>query len=72
MKLLELDGWQRRGRRAHGVFYHKRFPGEQTPRSTVIPDKSGPIPNSAPGAILSVKQTALGRAGLQELIEKYG
>ena len=71
MRLLELDGWVRGGRRTHGIFYSRSFPGERFPRSTVIPDKSEPLPPTTLGAILSVKQTGLGRNGLQELVEKY-
>lgn len=70
--LLEKDGWQRGGRRNHGIYYHKMFPGESIPRSTVIPDKSDDLPRTTLGAILSVKQTGLGSAGLNELLERYG
>ena len=69
MRLLENDGWTRRGRSNHGVFYHKHFPGEKRPRSTVIPDKSMPLPDGTLGAILSLKQTGIGRIGLQYLID---
>ncbi len=69
MRLLEGDGWTRGRRVNHGVFCHKQFPGENRPRFTVIPDKSEPLPNGTLGAILSVKQTGLGRAGLQDLID---
>jgi hypothetical protein len=69
MRLLEGDGWNSGGQRNHGVFYYKQFPGEQRPRSTVIPDKSTPLPDRTLGAILSVKQTGIGRVGLQRLIE---
>lgn len=47
------------------------FPGERRPRSTVIPDQSMPLKSMTLGAILSVKQTGLGRVGLQALLEKY-
>ncbi len=69
--MLELDGWTQGGRRTHGVFYSRSFPNERFPRSTVIPDKSEPLPQTTLGAILSVKQTGLGRTGLQELLDKY-
>ena len=69
MRLLEHDGWTSGGRRNHGVFYHKHLPGEKLPRSTVIPDKSTPLPASTLGAILSVKQTGIGNVGLQKLID---
>ena len=69
MRLLESDGWNRGGRRNHGVFYHKQFPEEERSRSTVIPDKSTPLPNGTLGAILSLKQTGIGQVGLQYLID---
>ncbi len=72
MALLERDGWERRGRRTHGVFFSRHFPGERIPRTTVIPDKSDDLPAGTLGAILGVKQTGIGRGGLQDLIEKYG
>lgn len=72
MRLLELDGWVRRGRSRHGIYYSKHFPNERIPRSTIVPDKSGPLPPTTLGAILSVKQTGLGRNGLQQLIDTYG
>ena len=72
MRLLEKDGWQRGGRRTHGVFFSKHFPGERYPRSTVVPDKADPLPSSTLGAILSTKQTGLGREGLQRLIDQHG
>ena len=72
MALLEKDGWERRARRTHGVFFSKLFPGEPLPRSTVIPDKSDDLPSGTLGAILGVKQTGIGRGGLQDLIDKYG
>lgn len=71
MRLLEQDGWTPGGRRNHGVFYSRRFPGERNSRHTVIPDKSDPLPPTTLGAILSVKQTGLGRVGLQDLIDRY-
>ncbi|MYK61969.1 MAG: hypothetical protein F4034_08390 [Chloroflexi bacterium] len=68
MKLLEADGWTREGRWTHGVFYHKHFPGERRPRSTVVPDKSSALPRSTLGAILSAKQTGLGSKWLRDLM----
>ncbi len=69
MRLLERDGWTRGGRGTHGILYYKRFPGENRPRSTVIPDKSTPLPDVTLGAILSVKQTGIGRVRLQVLLD---
>ncbi|MYA62276.1 MAG: type II toxin-antitoxin system HicA family toxin [Dehalococcoidia bacterium] len=70
MRLLERDGWISGGRRTHGIFYYKRFPRESMPRSTVIPDKSSPLPRTTLGAILSLKQTGLGSAGLRSLMDR--
>ena len=72
MRLLERDGWMRGGRRRHGVFFSKHFPGEAMPRSTVIPDKARPLNQRVLGAILSVKQTGLGKPGLEALIAGSG
>ena len=69
MRLLELDGWIRDRRAIHGILFYKEFPGEKRPRFTVIPDKSTPLPDTMLGRILSVKQTSIGRAGLQRLID---
>ena len=69
MRLLELDGWIRDRRANHGILFYKEFPGEKRPRFTVIPDKSTPLPDTMLGRILSVKQTGIGRTGLQRLID---
>ena len=68
MRLLEKDGWTQGGRRRHGVFYSKQFSGENRPRSTVVPDKSRPLPLSTLGSILGTKQTGLGSTGLRTLL----
>ena len=69
MRLLERDGWIRGRRANHGIFFYKQFAGENRPRTTVIPDKSTPLPNGTLAAILAPKQTGIGRAGLQALID---
>ena len=71
MELLELDGWTRGRRANYGVFFSKQFPGEHLPRSTVVPDRPRSLPAGTLGAILGVKQTGLGRDGLQDLIARY-
>ena len=71
MELLELDGWTRGRRTNHGVFFSIQFPGERMLRSTVIPDKPGSLPTGTLGGILGVKQSGLGRGGLQDLITRY-
>ncbi|MCX6024185.1 MAG: hypothetical protein NTZ05_21125 [Chloroflexi bacterium] len=70
-RLLRLDGWTEAGRRTHGTYFSKRFPGESMPRSTVIMNKDDPLRDKTLGDVLSAKQTGLGRRGLQELIDRY-
>ena len=70
MRLLERDGWVSGGRRTHGIYYSKRFPGESHPRTTLVPDKSTPLPQPTLGAILGVRQTRLGSAGLRDLMRR--
>jgi predicted RNA binding protein YcfA (HicA-like mRNA interferase family) len=72
IRLLRLDGWTEGGRRNHGVFFHKSFPGESLPRHTVVPDKTDGLATGTLGAILGPKQTSLGSAGLQKLIDEHG
>lgn len=72
MARLRKDGWQEGGRWTHGVFLHKQFPGERIPRSTLVPDKSDPLPDGTLGAILGVRQTGLSKKGLSDLVKKYG
>ena len=72
IRLLELDGWTRAGRRTHGIFLWKRFEGENIARTTVVPDKSQTLPRGTLGAILGIKQTGLGAEGLTRLVELYG
>ncbi len=72
MRLLRLEGWTEGGRRTHGVFFSKHFPGETIPRSTIVPDKVDPLPEGTLGAILGVEQTGLGKTGLEKLLERHG
>ncbi len=71
IELLDKDGWIQGRRTRHGIFYSKQFPGERIPRSTVIPDKSDPLPDGTLGAILGVKQTGLGRSGLNDIMQRF-
>ncbi len=70
MRLLERDGWVSGGRRTHGIFYSKRFPGEARPRTTLVPDVSTPLRPGTLGEILGVGQTGLGSAGLRALMRR--
>ena len=70
--LLRKDAWREGRRTNHGIFFSKQFPGEPTPRTTIVPDKSKDLAEKTLSVILSVKQTKLGSKGLQELIDRYG
>ena len=69
MRLLENYGWIPGRRSRHGIFYHRQFDNESRPRFTVVPDKPDPLPDGTLGAILGPKQTGIGRAGLQALMD---
>ncbi len=71
-ELLLKDGWQIERRANHGFLMWKVFPGESGRRTTIIPDKSTDLADKILGVILGVKQTQIGRKGLQELIDRYG
>ena len=71
-QLLRLDGWTEGRRTTHGIAFYKHFPGEHLPRMTIIPDKTDDLPSGTLGAILGVRQTGLGSAGLEGLLNKYG
>ena len=72
IELLLKDGWQVERRANHGLLMWKKFPGESARRTTIIPDKSEDLADKILGVILGVKQTRIGRKGLQELIDRYG
>ncbi len=69
IKLLKKDGWQERGRATHGLSLTKNLPNGRT-LTTVVPTKSRSLPAGTLRAILSPKQTGLGREGLQELLNR--
>ena len=70
INLLKKDGWvEVRGRGSH-VSLKKPF-GDRT-RRTVVENTGASLPRGTLAAILGVKQTGLGRAGLLGLIDKYG
>jgi len=69
IRLLKADGWQEGRYATHGMTLTKRF-GERT-RVTFIPPKRGSLPEGTLMAILSDKQTGLGKNGLLELIDKF-
>jgi predicted RNA binding protein YcfA (HicA-like mRNA interferase family) len=69
ISLLKKDGWEEKRRVTHGVALAKRL-GDRT-RVAVVPSKSSSLPTGTLMAILSYKQTGIGKAGLLTLIKKY-
>ena len=70
IKLLKKDGWVEKRRATHGASLAKQF-GDRF-RVTVVPTKNSSLPNGTLADILRSKQTGLGRAGLLDLIKKFG
>jgi predicted RNA binding protein YcfA (HicA-like mRNA interferase family) len=70
IKLLILDGWEIKKRGTHGMSLYKKIGNRRI--VTTVPDKKDSLPNGTLGAILSVKQTQLGKKGLAKLISKHG
>jgi predicted RNA binding protein YcfA (HicA-like mRNA interferase family) len=70
IKLLRKDGWILGGRTRHGVALTK-YIGNRT-IVTFIPDTRAPLDDGTLAAILSVKQTGIGKRGLLALVNKYG
>ncbi len=68
ISLLKSDGWEEQRRANHGVFLVKLVDGRR--RTTVVKDTSRDIPRGTLAAILSSRQTGLGRAGLLRLMER--
>ena len=67
IELLKFDGWEDHGRSTHGRTLKKFIDNRWI--VTTIPTKKGSIPDGTLGAILSVKQTRIGKIGLAKLIE---
>lgn len=70
IKLLQKDDWSIKRRAQHGVALAKQFPDRV--RVTVVPDSNAPLDDGTLGAILGSKQTNIRRAGLLDLVNKYG
>ena len=68
LKLLKKDGWTEYRQTRHGVSLFKIIGGEK--RVTIIPKKSKALPQGTLKAILSQKQTGIGRQGLLRLLSK--
>jgi predicted RNA binding protein YcfA (HicA-like mRNA interferase family) len=70
IRLLQKDGWIVGRKTTHGITLTK-FIIDRT-RVTFIPNKSSSLPDGTLSAILGTKQTGIGKAGLLELLSKYG
>jgi predicted RNA binding protein YcfA (HicA-like mRNA interferase family) len=70
IRLFRADGWAYQRKSRHGICLTKKF-AERT-RVVFIPDKRGTLPIGTLKAILGAKQSNLGEAGLQRLIDKHG
>jgi len=69
--LLVKDGWTRSGQRTHGYALTRRDANGRV-RIALVKPTNKTIPDSTLGAILSVKQSGIGRAGLKDMIERHG
>lgn len=67
--MLRRNGWTVVRRSRHGVVLERQFEGETRPRRTVISPKHQPLATGTLAQILGPKQTKLGRAGLEDLLQ---
>ena len=70
IKLLEEDGWLTGRKSRHGRTLTKTIGGKNV--VTFVPEKRSVLPDGTLSQILGKKQTGLGKAGLLELLNKYG
>jgi hypothetical protein len=70
IKLLKNDGWEDGRKANHGRTMTKKV-GDRT-KVTFIPERREPVADKTLGQILGPMQTGIGKAGLAELIRKYG
>ena len=71
INLLVADGWKKGRRATHGIALHKNC-GRNDIRTTTVQPKTDSMPKITLRLILGVKQTGLGRTGLQQLIKEHG
>ena len=69
IRLLKKDGWVDKRRTKHGVALARAF-GDRT-LVTVIPDTGASLDDGTLGAILSPKQTNIGKTGLLKLLNDF-
>lgn len=70
IRLLKKDGWIVKRRAQHGVALAKSS-GDRT-KVTVIPDTRASLDPGTLAVILGLKQTAIGRRGLSNLLGRFG
>ena len=70
IKLLKKDGWIVGRKANHGRTMTKRI-GNRT-RVTFVPEQRASLPSGTLSAILSQKQTGIGRSGLLKIINEFG
>jgi len=70
IRLLKKDGWIEKRRAKHGIALAKSF--QDRTRVTIVPYTKAPLDTGTLAAILGPKQTGITKAGLLELINKYG
>ena len=69
IKLFKKDGWVEKRRSKHGMSMYKKINDKFT--VVVIPTKRGVLPDGTLSGILSLKQSGIGRNGLEKLLNKY-
>jgi len=66
--LVEKDGWVEGRKTRHGISLTKLVGGRT--KVTVIPDTRASLPDGTLRAILSAKQTGIGKRGLLEILNR--
>ena len=72
IRLLVKDDWEIRRKMNHGMGLAKYSPELNRTIIVCVPDKKRALSKNTLGQILGPDQSKIGRAGLTELIEKYG
>ena len=69
VRLLKKDGWQAGRKGNHGMVFTKTVAGRT--RVTIVPLNRRAIARGTLSAILSEKQTGIGRKGLERLLARF-
>lgn len=70
IELLQKDGWTTVRKTTHGISLFKDFGDFK--RLTIVRKGETPIASGTLAAILSLKQTGIGKKGLLQLLNTYG